>query len=220
MAVAGGSGGTSAWVQQVEETLDKADASVEVSRWRHCCIYRVPACVKELNPKAYKPQVVSLGPFHHGDPELAPMEEHKLRALQHLLRRTGRPLREFVAAVEAVAEQLEGAYDLGGEWRRVVEGRERFVEMMVVDGCFLLEVMKAAGAVDGRRSTFDYAPNDPIFSEHGVLYMGPYIRRDMLILENQLPLLLLQKLIAVETAKPPVNYITETTRDQLPELSR
>jgi hypothetical protein len=29
----------------------------------------------------------------------------------------------------------------------------------------------------------------------------------MLILENQLPLLLLQKLIAVETAKPPVNYI-------------
>nr|CAB3491707.1 unnamed protein product [Digitaria exilis] len=66
---------------------------------------------------------------------------------------------------------------------------------MVVDGCFLLEVMRATG--------LDYAPNDPIFSRHGAVYMVPYIRRDMLMLENQLPLLLLERLIAVETAKPP-----------------
>ena len=75
--------------------------------------------------------------------------------------------------------------------------------MMIVDGCFLLEVMKATEE-DRRNNVSDYAPNNPIFSHHGVLYMVPYIRRDMLMLENQLPLLLLEKLVAVETGKPPV----------------
>ena len=137
MAMAGESGVRRAWVVDVEKTLDEADASVEVSRWQRHSIYRVPACMKDLNRKAYKPQVVSLGPFHHGrDGELLPMEEHKRRALRHLLRRAKRPLEEFAAAVEDVAEQLESAYlDLGDEWRGA-DGRERFLEMMIVDGCF------------------------------------------------------------------------------------
>ncbi|EEE67796.1 hypothetical protein OsJ_25533 [Oryza sativa Japonica Group] len=46
-----------------------------------------------------------------------------------------------------------------------------------------------------------YAHNDPVFGRHGALYMVPYVRRDMLITDNHLPLLLLQKLVAVETGK-------------------
>jgi hypothetical protein len=203
MAAAAGASRRRAWVVDVEKTLEEADASVEVSLWQRHSIYRVPACIKDLKPKAYRPQVVSLGPFHHGDKELRPMEEHKQRALRHLLRRARRPLEAFAAAVEEVAGQLESAYmELGDQWRGE-EGREKFLEMMIVDGCFLLEVMRAAGR-DGK-STGDYAPNDPIFSHHGVLYMVPYIRRDMLMLENQLPLLLLQKLVAVEGDNAPVN---------------
>ncbi|KAJ1275759.1 hypothetical protein BS78_05G161100 [Paspalum vaginatum] len=204
MSTDGSGGGSRAWVVDMEKTLDEADPSVEVSRWQRHSIYRVPACIKELNAKAYRPQVVSLGPFHHDDGQLRPMEEHKRRALRHLLRRARRPLEDFAAAVEEAAEELESAYlDLGARWRGAV-GRERFLEMMIVDGCFLLEVMRAAG-LDGKRGRdSEYAHNDPIFSHHGVLYMLPYIRRDMLMLENQLPLLLLKKLVAVvETAKPP-----------------
>lgn len=201
-AMPGDSGIRRAWVMDVEKTLNEADASVEVSRWQRHSIYRVPPCIKDLNSKAYKPQVVSLGPFHHRDKELLPMEEHKQRALRHLLRRAKRPLEDFADAVEEVAEQLESAYlDLGAE-SRGVDGREQFVEMMIVDGCFLLEVMNATEG-DGKNVS-DYAHNDPIFSHHGVLYMVPYIRRDMLMLENQLPLLLLEKLVTVETGKPPV----------------
>ena len=169
----------------------------------------MPACIKDLNPRAYRPQLVSLGPYHHGNAELLPMEEHKRRALQHLLLRcAGRPaVKDFVAAVEDVLEELQSSYaDLGAEWRGSEESRKRFVGMMVVDGCFLLEVMRATNLDGSGKNAGDYAPNDPIFSHHGVLYMVPYIRRDMLMLENQLPLLLLERLVAVETAKPPVNY--------------
>lgn len=51
----------------------------------------------------------------------------------------------------------------------------------------------------------DYATNDPIFSNHGKLYNMPYIRYDMLMLENQLPLLVLEKLVAIENEKVEVN---------------
>jgi hypothetical protein len=198
-----GSGGgveQSAWVAEVEAAVADAGASEEESaRWRHHCIYRVPACVKDLNRKAYQPQVVSLGPFHHGEPHLAPMDAHKRRALVHFLRRARRPpLAEFAAAVAGLGERLEGAYEgLGDEWRGGEGGRERFVELMVTDGCFLLELMRAATGWEVN----DYAGDDPVFSAHGLLYTVPYIRRDMIMIENQLPLLVLDRLLAVETGK-------------------
>jgi hypothetical protein len=185
-----------AWVADVEKALTAGDPSAEVALWRWHAIYRVPACIKDLNRKAYQPQVVSLGPFHHGEPHLLPMDLHKRRSLLHLLRRARKPLSEFVAAVAAVAEQLEGAYQgLVDDWHCKEGRRERFLELMVTDGCFLLEVMRTASGWDVN----DYAPNDPVFSTHGLLYTVPYIRRDMIIIENQLPLLVLHKLLAVET---------------------
>ncbi|XP_062202627.1 UPF0481 protein At3g47200-like [Phragmites australis] len=185
----------SAWVADVEKAVADVHASAEESaRWRRHSIYRVPACIKDLNCKAYQPQVVSLGPFHHGEPHLRPMDAHKRRSLVHFLRRARRPLSEFAAAVGDAVERLEGAYQgLGDEWR----GGERFLELMVTDGCFLLEVMRTAN----RREVNDYADDDPVFSAHGLLYTVPYIRRDMLMIENQLPLLVLDRLLAVESGK-------------------
>ncbi|KAG8048673.1 hypothetical protein GUJ93_ZPchr0009g1908 [Zizania palustris] len=196
----------SAWVVEVEKAARNGDPTAEVTRWRRQSIYRVPACIKDLNRRAYQPQVVSLGPFHHGEPNLLPMEEHKRRALLHFLRRSarGRPLAMFAAAVAEAAEELEGAYQgLTDEWRRDTYGdataldkkRERFLEMMVTDGCFLLEVMRTASGWEVN----DYADDDPLFSSHGLLYTVPYIRRDMIMIENQLPLLVLDKLVAVES---------------------
>uniref|UniRef100_A0A0E0BSR1 Uncharacterized protein n=1 Tax=Oryza glumipatula TaxID=40148 RepID=A0A0E0BSR1_9ORYZ len=115
------------------------------------------------------------------------MEQHKRHAVRQLLRRSGRKLVE--------SWRTEDAYqDLGSEWRG--EHRERFLQVMVTDGCFLLEMMrpaKVAGAGGG------YAESDPVFGRHGAMYMVPHVCRDMLIIDNQLPLLVLEKLLAVES---------------------
>jgi hypothetical protein len=31
-----------------------------------CCIYKVPDPLRKLNEEVYNPQVISIGPFHHG----------------------------------------------------------------------------------------------------------------------------------------------------------
>ncbi|EMS51502.1 hypothetical protein TRIUR3_11334 [Triticum urartu] len=74
MAAAGGSSKRT-WVVDVEKKLKEAGNS-SASRWERHCIYRVPPCMTNIKSKAYQPQVVSLGPFHHGDLDLRPMEEH------------------------------------------------------------------------------------------------------------------------------------------------
>ncbi|KAK8447787.1 hypothetical protein SEVIR_8G154100v4 [Setaria viridis] len=177
------------WVVDMQKTLDVADLPAAAEKWPRHCIFRVPPRFRTVHGGVYKPQTVALGPFHHGDPDLAPMEAHKRRAVARLLRRAGRTLADLAASVEEVAEDLEDAYaGLGGEWRG--ENRGRFLEMMVADGCFLLEVM--------RRRSGDYATADPVFSRHAVGHIAPFVQRDMLMVENQLPLLLLHRIAAVE----------------------
>ncbi|EAZ06611.1 hypothetical protein OsI_28858 [Oryza sativa Indica Group] len=199
---------TSQWVSHVEHLLDAGGnpSEEEARRWRRQTVYRVPAYIKHRTSYG-APQLVSLGPFHHGVPELRPAEEHKERALLHLLRRgggggDGRRLRlgSLVASMEEVVVELQDAYQgLGAtKWR---DDRDGFLKMMVLDGCFLLEVMRAAaeaaqGDGDGEGVGGGYAANDPVFSCHGELYVFPYVRRDMLMIENQLPLLVLQRIVA------------------------
>jgi hypothetical protein len=192
-----------AWVLDVEKTLADSLAEAEGAKWTAQSIYLVPVRMKSPGAGAgtYKPHTVSLGPYHHGDPELLPMEVHKSRALRHVVRRSGKTVRELAGAAEEVAEQLESAYaDLGGEWRGPAN-RSRFLQVMVTDGCFVLEVMRIAAG----KHVQDYAPNDPVFSQHGMLYTAPHIKLDMVIMENQLPLLLLQKIIAFENVNYPVS---------------
>ncbi|XP_042439311.1 UPF0481 protein At3g47200-like [Zingiber officinale] len=190
------------WVVEIDKELGNIDRAREIEQWNKRSIYRVPACIKVLNPKAYQPQVVSFGPYHHGELDVAPMEEHKRRALLHFLKRSKRPLKEFADAMEAVAGQLREAYEgVGDKWR----DEEKFLSLMVTDACFMLEIMRAATATasgGGGPNDDDYAVNDPVFSSHGMLYHVPYIKRDMLMLENQVPLLALDVLLTIESGKP------------------
>ncbi|KAF8010444.1 hypothetical protein BT93_J1162 [Corymbia citriodora subsp. variegata] len=160
--------------------------------WKNPSIYRVPASITDLNPKAYRPQVVSFGPYHHYDPHLRPMEEHKHHALLHFLKRSGKSLERIFDYLKEVVHELEHSYDsLDPMWKNCMG--DQFLELMITDGCFMLEIMRTATSKEN-----DYAPNDPIFSTHRLTYIIPYIRRDMLMLENQLPMLVLYRLFNVE----------------------
>ncbi|XP_047969238.1 UPF0481 protein At3g47200-like [Salvia hispanica] len=227
------------WVVDIDNDLENLpNTSAESAHWSKRSIYRIPASVTDVNTRAYKPQIVSFGPYHHGSVHLRAMEEHKRRALLHFLKRSSRPLQAYVDALAPVAQDLKDAYDqLGDKWHN---DTAKFLELMIVDGCFMLEILRVACATDAGGSGVhqlpppptscighacwpwtraqapvpsqqapaeraavvrDYAENDPIFSKHGKLYIVPYLKRDMLMLENQLPMLVLEKLVAVQNDK-------------------
>ncbi|KAI3665837.1 hypothetical protein L6452_44472 [Arctium lappa] len=203
------------WVTNVNEELKQmGDSSSEMEQWKKRSIYRVPSCVTDLNKKAYKPQSVSFGPYHFGEPNLEAMEENKHRALLHFLKRYKKPFKCYVDAVMEVVDDLRHSYSsLDQKWHQDTGG---FVKMMILDGCFMLEILRVATTQVGVSENpdddddvvDDYASNDPIFSNHGKLYIMLYLKRDMLMLENQLPMLLLNTIVVAKDENRPNHLIT------------
>ncbi|XP_026433955.1 UPF0481 protein At3g47200-like isoform X3 [Papaver somniferum] len=158
-------------------------------------IFKLPSSLKMGNVKAYEPQVVSIGPYHHGKPHLVPMEVHKKRALVHFVKRSYVPLATYVGELMEVVDELKLSYaQLDQEW---IEDDNKFIELMIVDGCFLLEFL----AVGTKVSIDDYARSDPMFSFHGKTVNYDSAIKDLLTVENQLPYLVLTKLLSVARPK-------------------
>lgn len=148
-----------------------------------CCIFRVPQSLVEINKKAYQPHIVSIGPYHHGKDHLKMIQEHKWRFLDTLIARTenqGVCLDDYFKAIASKEESIRECYS-----EAIDLNSNEFVEMMVLDGCFIVEILCIVGKI------VQHDPKDPIFN---MLWVFPFLMRDLLRLENQIPFFVLQTL--------------------------
>ncbi|KAI8563130.1 hypothetical protein RHMOL_Rhmol03G0088800 [Rhododendron molle] len=148
----------------------------------NCSIYRAPKTLIEVNGKAYKPDIVSVGPFHHGEPGLQMIQEHKWRFLGDLLNRTrskGLSLEDYLRAVEPLETEARGCYS-----EAIRFTTDEFLEMLVLDGCFIVELFRKIGKV------VPIEHDDPLIS----MWVYSFILRDFIKLENQIPFFILQRL--------------------------
>ncbi|XP_058180331.1 UPF0481 protein At3g47200-like isoform X1 [Rhododendron vialii] len=178
------------WVVQIRneservKLLDDGSISTALDRYsKKRSIFKVPALLKNLNDKAYEPQMVSFGPYHYGKEHLMPMEKRKLNTLLHFLKRSEKPLESYFNALVPVVQDLKDFYDaLHPSWNADTCG---FLKLMVLDGCFMLRIL------GGNLS--EYWPG-PVFGDMETAGF----KRDMLLLENQLPMLVLAKIDQVQ----------------------
>ncbi|XP_020529728.1 UPF0481 protein At3g47200-like [Amborella trichopoda] len=115
---------------------------------------------------SFTPRLVSLGPLHHGSPHLQPMEHHKRRALLYFLDRSKHSPDVYLKSPD-------------------------FLNMMLLDGCFLLELHRTTTDED----TSGYTDNDPVFGPNRADFFADNKTHDLVLLENQIPLLVLQTLL-------------------------
>ncbi|KAF8009529.1 hypothetical protein BT93_J0514 [Corymbia citriodora subsp. variegata] len=148
-----------------------------------CCIFRVPGTLSELNPKAYKPRIVSIGPYHHGRECVQMIEEHKPRFFSALLNRTrsfGVDCNEYFNAIALKEQEIRDCYS-----EPLNFGRLELIEMMVLDGCFIIEMFRVI------ENIIVPDADDPIFN---MLWTFTSFMRDFLHLENQVPFFVLETL--------------------------
>ncbi|GMP86576.1 hypothetical protein CsSME_00039303 [Camellia sinensis var. sinensis] len=105
----------------------------------------------ESNKKCYDPRVVSIGPCHHGKPELEPVQRLKI------------PLAREYCYAEGLTERFN---------------YEEFAQMMFLDGCFILQYI--------------YSIVNESHTVLKIIHHAPLVRRDLFLLENQLPFIVLQ----------------------------
>lgn len=182
----------SEWVIAVKEKLEQARTEDDAGAWAKLSIYRIPQCLRDTDDKAYIPQTVSLGPYHHGRKRLRAMDRHKWRALHRVLGRTNHRIELYLDAVKAVEDRARACYE-----GPIFLSSNEFTEMMVLDSCFVLELFRGAAAGFAR---LGYSRNDPIFAMRGTMHS---IQRDMIMLENQVPLFVLDMIFGLQSGSLP-----------------
>jgi hypothetical protein len=141
-----------------------------------CSIFRVPDRLRRHNETAFEPELVSIGPFHHRKDKLQAMQKTKLWYLHCLLNRapTGKTTLEcFVEAIGRIEQECRACYE--GE---IGFSEKEFIEMMVVDGCFILELFRKD------LNEVQQDEEDPVFY---MPWMYWRLSIDITILGNQLP---------------------------------
>ncbi|KAF7850673.1 hypothetical protein BT93_L5119 [Corymbia citriodora subsp. variegata] len=96
-------------------------------------------------------------------------------------------------SVKEVKERARACYS-----KRISMSSEDSMKMMVLDGCFVIELF--LGVKERSFRALGYPCNDPVFcSSGGSLHM---IQRDMIMLENQIPLFILDRLLGIQHGNP------------------
>ncbi|XP_030532023.1 UPF0481 protein At3g47200-like [Rhodamnia argentea] len=181
----------SEWVISIRDKLEQACQDDEACSWAKLSIYRIPHYLKDGEDKAYIPQIVSVGPYHHGKKRLRQMDRHKWRCLHRILRRTGHEICLYLDSVKEVEEKARACYE-----GTISMSSNEFMEMMVLDGCFVIELFR--GVTEGFKE-LGYPRNDPVFSMRGSMHT---LQRDMIMLENQIPLFILDQLLGLQLGNP------------------
>ncbi|KAF5463291.1 hypothetical protein F2P56_019214, partial [Juglans regia] len=144
-----------------------------------CCIYRIPANLRKLNEEACTPQVISIGPFHHGCKRLELMEKLKLKYFQRFLQRTSFNVESLVNAIKLHEERVRGCYAETIEF-----SSDDFVKLILMDGIFIIEFFYREG----------FQELSSVIRENHILVNSiswQAINMDLRLLENQLPFFVL-----------------------------
>ncbi|XP_078161197.1 UPF0481 protein At3g47200-like [Carex rostrata] len=139
-------------------------------------IFRTPHNISKNKNNLFEPSVISIGPLHHGQKHLRAMEEQKMQFLRDFLSRWDHIcLDRCLSEMKSLETRTQMCYN---ETFDDLDSNA-FVKMMLLDGCFVLEYF----------SKWDEGRN---LNEVG--WNSQFIRRDLVLQENQIPFFIVDKL--------------------------
>ncbi|XP_059308999.1 UPF0481 protein At3g47200-like [Lycium ferocissimum] len=142
-------------------------------------IPKVPLVMRIDNQKSddYDPKVVSLGPYHHGKPELNFVEDFKPKALQMFIHGSNKDQDFFLEKILGEIDDFRSCYL--EEFANKYDDSE-FARMMLLDACFILNDIEIS-----TNSTPNSASKQIDTIKHLGIAIYLITRRDLYLLENQ-----------------------------------
>ncbi|XP_004236453.2 putative UPF0481 protein At3g02645 [Solanum lycopersicum] len=181
------------WIIQIRRTLDE---ELEEFSEIPVCIFNVPKSLMVSDPDSYVPQEVSLGPYHYWRPELYEMERYKLGAAK----RTQKQLQniKFQHLVEQLIKlesRIRSCYH-----KYLNFNGETLAWMMAVDASFLLEFLRIYAVKEGMVLTraMSSSTMSHLIDVAGRKSAHNALLRDLAMLENQIPLFVLRKILELQ----------------------
>nr|XP_016488499.1 PREDICTED: putative UPF0481 protein At3g02645 [Nicotiana tabacum] len=194
------------WVIQIRRTLDEEleeDTEIPVS------IYNVPKSLMVSDPDSYVPQLVAIGPYHYWRPELYDMERYKLDAAK----RTQKHL-VSLKFHHLVEQLIKFDHRIRCSYHKYLNfSGETLAWMMAVDASFLLEFLQIYATNEGKLLTKVSSRMSHLVDVAGRKSTHNAILRDIIMLENQIPLFILRKML--EFQFPSLDFADNTLLSML-----
>ncbi|KAM7471652.1 hypothetical protein LguiA_009835 [Lonicera macranthoides] len=176
------------WVIQIRQTLDEEleeDANITVS------IFNVPKILMATDPDCYIPQQIAFGPYHYFRPEMYEMERYKLAAAKRAQNQLENlKFEHLVEKLRKFEPRIRACYH-----RYLSFSGETFGWMMAVDACFLLKFLQVYAVKEGQVLRRGSSRMSHLLDATGRKSAHNAILRDMAMLENQIPMFLLRKML-------------------------
>ncbi|XWS10433.1 hypothetical protein CRYUN_Cryun39dG0077300 [Craigia yunnanensis] len=175
-----------------EKVYHRKDTSCSSSS--NPCIFRTPFPGLEFQ----EPQLASIGPYHKG--KILPLEKYKYSFLEKFMSRTrnqGKDLCFYVRHMMTLEWRIRRCYT-----EDFPMSSAEFVEMILVDGCFIMEVLRHRDRSE--ESEDGFFPIEP--------WQIPILVQDLLILENQIPFFVLEKLFDLSESEEGTATVSLPTR--------
>ncbi|KAJ1435409.1 hypothetical protein SESBI_04914 [Sesbania bispinosa] len=176
------------WVIQIRETLEEDledDGEFPVS------IFNVPKPLMASDPDSYIPQQVAIGPYHYWRQELYEMERYKLAAAKRFQKQLqSLKLEHLVDQLIRLEHNIRACYH-----KYLSFNGETLVWMMVVDASFLLEFLQIYTIQDGTMTSGVSSRMSHLLDYAGRKLAHNAILKDIVMLENQIPLFVLRKML-------------------------
>nr|GLL35230.1 putative UPF0481 protein At3g02645 [Ipomoea trifida] len=183
------------WVIHVRRSLQ--DEEIEEDSEIPVSIFSVPKNLMVADPDSYVPQQVAIGPYHYWRPELYEMERYKLAAAK----RTQKNLHTF--KFQHLVEQVtKFEHRIRAYYHKFLNFNcETLGWMVAVDAAFLLEFLQVYAAQEGEVILTRVSSRmSHLVDISGRKSAHNAILRDMVMLENQIPLLVLRKMLEFQSS--------------------
>lgn len=194
------------WIERIRDFLDKEiqeEDGVTVS------IFNVPKPLLQSNPEAFVPQLIAIGPYHRRHPDLLEMDKYK----NSIAKAFQKQLHPGVTFQQVVTSIMQSEYRIRANYHRHIEFHgEMLGWMMAIDGCFLLEYLQVYALEE--RGTPRYFRKFSSRVSHVVDGTGRKsghntVLRDIMMLENQIPLFVLENILDFKYPSPATGTVKE-----------
>ncbi|TYH70657.1 hypothetical protein ES332_D05G131700v1 [Gossypium tomentosum] len=184
------------WVIKIRRTLEvelEDDHEIPVS------IFNVPKTLFSSDPDSYTPQLVAIGPYHYWRPELYEMERYKIdaakRTQKNILLHNNLQFDDLVEQLKRLAPKIRACYH-----KLLDFNNETLGWMVAIDASFLLEFLQIYAMKEGKSLTRVSSRMSHLVDYAGRKSAHNAILRDIMMLENQIPLFVLRKILEVQSA--------------------
>lgn len=176
------------WVIQIRETLDEEiedDVEFPVS------IFNVPKPLMASNSDCYIPQQVAIGPYHYLIQEVYEMEIYKLAAAKRFQKQLqSLKLEHLVDQLIRLEHKIRACYH-----KYLNFNGQTLAWMMAIDASFLLEFLQVYTIQDETKILGVSSRMSHLVDYAGRKLAHNAILKDIVMLENQIPLFVLRKML-------------------------